>query len=63
MDTGKIYTNQTGKMTRLSNLGNQYISVCYVYNLNLIHGIPIKTRGKGEILKAYTTIIDKLNQC
>ena len=63
MDTGKIYTNQTGNMTRLSSLDNQYIFVCYVYDLNLIYGIPIKRREKGEILKAYTIIIDKLRQC
>ena len=57
MDTGQVYTDQTGKMTRLSSLGNQYLFVCYVYDLNAIHGIPIKTREKGEFLKAYTTIL------
>jgi len=51
LNTGKIYTDQTGKMSRLSSLGNQYLFICYVYDLNLIFGLPLKTREKGEILK------------
>ena len=50
-------------MSRLSSLGNQYLFNCYVYDLNLIFGLPLKTRKKGEILKAHATIIQKLEIC
>eukprot|EP00957_Ditylum_brightwellii_P179027 13636913-Ditylum_brightwellii.AAC.1 len=39
---GRIYSNQTGAFPKVSNRGNRYIMVFYVYDANHIQGIPIK---------------------
>ena len=37
-----IARDQTGKFPRMSNKGNQYICVFYIYDPNFIKGIPIR---------------------
>ena len=52
-DTGKIYTDQTGRFPVTSSSGNQYIMVLYKYDTNAILTEPIKNRTGAEILRAY----------
>ena len=51
-----IASNQTGAFPRVSNRGNKYICVFYVYESNFIKGIAIKSRHKSELLGAYTKV-------
>ena len=53
---GFISSDQTGKFPQISNKGNQYICVFYIYDPNFIKGIPIKSRKKEELLKAYQEV-------
>jgi hypothetical protein len=50
---GVISSNQTGRFPITSNRGNTYIVVFYVYDANYIRSIPIKSRPKEELLRAY----------
>ena len=50
---GLIASDQTGMFPRTSNRGNKYICIFYVYDSNFIKGVPIKSRKKEELLKAY----------
>ena len=45
-------SNQTGIFPRVSNNGNKYICVLYVYNPNFIKGVSIKSRHWPELLEA-----------
>lgn len=51
--TGKIYTDQTGRLPVPSSQGMNYIFVMYVYDPNYIHMEPMKNRSAGEILAAF----------
>ena len=53
---GFIASNQTGKFTRMSNRGMQYICVFYIQDPNYIKGIQIKIRKKEELLRAYKEV-------
>ena len=53
---GFISSDQTGKFPRKSNKGNQYICVFYIFDPNFIKGIPIKSRKKEELLRAYEEV-------
>ena len=53
---GLIASDQTGMFPRTSNRGNKYICIFYVYDSNFIKGVPIKSRKKDELLKAYKEI-------
>ena len=58
---GFIASDQTGKFPRMSNKGNQYICVFYIYDPNFIKGISIKSRKKEELLKAYSRSTSGVN--
>ena len=62
-ETGKVYTDQTGRFTVRSSAGNQYILVLYYYDSNTILTKSLKTRQCPEILKAYAKIIQYLQGC
>ena len=51
-----IASNQTGKFPRISNRGMKYICVFYIHYTNYIKGIPIKSRKKEELLRAYKEV-------
>ena len=53
---GWIASDQTGAFPRVSNRGNKYICVFYIFDANFIKGIPIKSRHRSELLKAYTQV-------
>jgi hypothetical protein len=52
-ETGKIYTDQTGRFPVTSSRGNKYILVLYNYDTNAILTEPLKNRTGNEILRAY----------
>ena len=51
-----IASDQTGAFPRTSNRGNKYISVFYIFDSNFIKGVPIKSRHKDELLRAYQVV-------
>ena len=51
--TGKIYLNQTGRLSVTSSKGNKYILVAYHYDSNTIHAEPLKTRSGLDLKTAY----------
>ena len=53
---GWIASNQTGAFPRVSNRGHKYISVFYVYDANFVKGVPVKSRHRQELLRAYEEI-------
>jgi len=57
---GVIFSNQTGRFPITSNRGKAYIVVFYVYDANYIHSIPIKSRSKEVLLRAYHEVYEWL---
>ena len=53
---GFISSEQAGKFPRIFNKCNQYICIFYIYDPNFIKCIPIKSRKKGNLLKAYQEV-------
>ena len=51
--SGKIYTDQTGRLPVTSSKGNKYIMVAYHYNSNTIHAEPLKTISGLDLTSAY----------
>ena len=58
---GVISSNQTGRFPITSNRGNAYVVVFYVYDANYICSIPIKSRSKEELLRAYNEVYEWLS--
>ena len=50
---GLIYSNQTGRFPRTSNISNKYLAIFYVYDVNAVLSVHIKSRTKEELLRAY----------
>ncbi len=48
--TGKIYTDQTGRFPVTSSKGNKYILLLYEYDTNASLTEPIKNRTAPELL-------------
>jgi hypothetical protein len=61
--TGKMYSDQTGRMVTPSTKGNNYIFIMYDYDSNAILAEPIRNRKAESILEAYkkvhTTLLNK----
>ena len=53
---GMIASDQTGAFPQISNRGNRYTCVFYVYDSNHIRGVPIKSRKKEELIRAYKEV-------
>ena len=51
--SGKIYTDQTGRLPVTSSKGNKYILVAYHYDSNTIHAEPLRTRSGLDLTKSY----------
>ena len=43
---GLVYSDQTGRFPRTSNRSNKYLAIFYVYNVNALLSVPIKSRAK-----------------
>ena len=50
---GWIASDQTGTFPRVSNRGHKYISVFCVYGANFVKGVPVKSRHRQELPRAY----------
>eukprot|EP00957_Ditylum_brightwellii_P049808 3776382-Ditylum_brightwellii.AAC.1 len=50
---GRIYSDQTGAFPKVSNRGNKYVMVFYVYDANHIQGVPIKNQTAAEFQRVY----------
>jgi hypothetical protein len=57
--TGKSYSDLTGKFPVRSDRGNLYVLVVYFYDDNAILVEPMKNRGDGEQIKAYTNVLER----
>jgi hypothetical protein len=57
--TGKSYSDLTGKFPVHSDRGNLYVLVVYLDDDNAILVEPIKNRGDGEQIKAYTNVLER----
>ena len=53
---GFFASDQTGPMPITSNRRHKYVCVFYVYDPNYIKGIPIKSRKKEELMRAYQKV-------
>ena len=53
--TGKIFTDQTGRFPVPSIDGYRYLMLLYEYDSNTIQAVPMKSRSKEEMVKAYQT--------
>jgi hypothetical protein len=53
IDSGQIYTDQTGIFPVVSSKGNKYIMILYDYESNSIFAKPIKDRTAPELLNAF----------
>jgi hypothetical protein len=49
IDSGQIYTDQTGRFPVVSSKGNKYIMILYDYDSNAILAQPIKDRTTPEL--------------
>jgi hypothetical protein len=57
---GIIGTDQTGRFPVPSDRGHKYIFVLCDVDTNFIHGVPIKSRKKGELIRAFNEAYDVL---
>ena len=53
---GYIASNQTGKFPVTSTRGMNYLCIFYIHDSNFIKSIPIKSRQKGELHRAYEEV-------
>jgi hypothetical protein len=60
IDSGQIYTDQTGRFPVVSSRGNKYIMILYDYDRNSILAQPIKYRTAPELLKAFQVMEQEL---
>jgi hypothetical protein len=52
VNQGQLYTDLTGKFPVRSSKGNSHVMVCYIYDLNYIKVVPMKSRSASEWVKA-----------
>ena len=60
MNTGTIYTDQTGKFPVQSYKGMRYIFCCYVYSLNVILVRPMKNRSDDTMISTFKNVYQYL---
>jgi hypothetical protein len=60
VDQGQLYTDLTGKFPVQFSKGNSYVMVCYVYDLNYVKVMEMKSRSASEWVKAYDTVHQEL---
>ena len=56
----KLYTDDTGRFTVISRIGNQYIMLAYHCDANAIMDVPFKSRKDKDRMVAYNTIMQRL---
>ena len=60
LPTGRVYTDQTGPFPVVSTQGIKATMILYDYDSNAILVEGITSRGKSELLRAYTTLLQRL---
>ena len=58
----KMYTDQTGRFPVQSYRGMQYVMVLYKISSNSILVKPLGNRTSGEMVAAYTNLLDRLKE-
>ena len=53
---GLLASDQTGMFPRISTRGMKYVCIFYIYDANFIKSVPIKSREKKELLRAYQEV-------
>ena len=61
-NTGTIYSDITGRFPPQSSQGHRYVFLLYDCDSNAIMVEPLKSRATTEILRAFTTIQQRLRQ-
>ena len=56
----QMYTDQTGCFPTQSYRGMQYVMVLYEFSSNAILVEPLRNKTSGEMVAAYTTLVDRL---
>ena len=59
---GRVFTAQTGPFLVVSTQGNKAVMIMYDYDSNAILVEGITSRGKTELLRAYTILLQRLQQ-
>jgi hypothetical protein len=54
--SGMVFSNQSGRFPITFNRGNKYIIIFYIYDANFIKSVPIKSRSKEELRRAYRLV-------
>jgi len=62
LPTGRVFTDQTGPFHIVSSQGTKAVMVLYDYDSNAILIEGITSRGKTELLRAYTHLLNRLHQ-
>ena len=60
--SGKMFTDQTGTFPVRSFNNMKLIFVAYVYDINAILAVPLKSRTKEAMTDAFTQVIHYLNK-
>ncbi len=60
LPTGRVFTDQTGPFPVVSTQGIKAVMVMYDYDSNAILLEGITSRGKTELLRAYTVLLQRL---
>ena len=60
LPTGRVFTDQTGPFPVVSSQGIKAVMVMYDYDSNAILIEGITSRGKTELLRAYTLLLSRL---
>ena len=61
--TGKMYTDQTGTFPVRSFSNMKLLFVAYIYDINAILAIPLKSRTDEAMVDAFRQVISKLEEC
>ena len=61
-ETGKTFSDQTGRFPVTSSKGNKYIMIMYDYDANSISGEAIKSRTGEELVRAFTVLHEQLKK-
>ena len=61
--TGVMGTDQTGRFPTTSGRNHKYIMVMFDEDVNFIHGTPIKSRHKAELVRGFQVGYNELVKC
>jgi hypothetical protein len=59
---GKLYSDQTGKFPIPSAAGNNYVMICYAYDLNAILATAYRSKHRNDMVQAFQHIYHRLSE-